>query len=157
MRTDSTLLNSPRRDPAGVHLPKTAKTEFTSAFAAAQGPKTHRSIRGLTQTDLEVSEGRLNGIDTKPLEELAAGATHYWRHEGKAIEPTLVVEAVLPPAIGSLFVPHTPTEVTVEPQATPAQLEQTLASAAVVALGHLNSAAYLETFFNQHVTKSTTY
>ena len=156
MRADSTLSNNPIWALVRAQAQKTANAGFASALTAAQEPKPSTPIQKLAETDIVGPTGNSSGVDIKELEQLAAGATYYWTHPGKVIEPYWA-EAPLPQAAENLCILHAPTEAVIEPQVTPNPLKQTILSATEKALGHLDSATYLETFFKRQTTPATTH
>ena len=106
-------------------------------------------LRGTgSSAEASTHDARLSGVDIKPLEQLAAGATNYWRHLGRAIQP-VVTTAPLLPATHDLCVPHTPIKVMVEPQTTSRSLEQTIDVAASQGLAYLDSVTYFEALFKR--------
>lgn len=107
-------------------------------------------LQQVTGSSAEAStrDARLSGVDIKPLDQLAAGATNHWRHLGKAIQPVCTTAPLLPPT-HDWCVSHTPIKVMVEPQATSASLEQAFEAAASQASEHLDGVTYLETLFKR--------
>ena len=154
--SNNTLSNNPLWELGRAQADKTATATFASTLTAAQEPKPSTPIQELAETDTVGPKGNLSGVDIKGLEQFAAGSTYYWRQPGKTIEPNSI-EAPLPQAAENLCVLHAPTEAVIEPQVTPNPLKQTISSATEKALGHLDSATYLETFFKRQTTTASTH
>ena len=49
-----------------------------------------------SSAEASTHDARLSGVDIKPLEQLGAGATNYWRHLGRAIQPVVTTAPLLP-------------------------------------------------------------
>ena len=156
MRADNTLTNNPLWELVRAQAHKTATAIFARTLTAAQEPKPTTPIPDLTENDTVGPTGNLSGVDIKGLEQFAAGSTYYWRQPGKVVEANSI-EAPLPQAAENLCVLHAPTEAVIEPQVKPNPLKQTISSATEKALGHLDSATYLETFFKRQTTTASTH